>query len=428
MTVEQPKKEELTIYSYIDDPNSATLECALKNGAYEGLKKALKMERDAVTEEVKNSGLRGRGGAGFPAGIKWSFMPKEPTPEKPNYLVVNADEGEPGTFKDREIMNKVPHKLIEGIVIACYAMRSHRSYVYVRGEMYGAYAALQKAIKEATDAGYLGKNILGSGYDCDIILHRGAGAYICGEESALLDSLEGKRGHPRMRPPFPAQKGAFSMPTTVNNVETIAAVPWIIIHGADGYRKWGTEKSPGTKVFSVSGHVNNPGNYEVALGTPLRQIIEIAGGMKDGKAFKACFPGGSSCPLLGADFLDTPWDYESLMAAKSMLGSGGIIVMDEDTDLVRVMWRVAKFYAHESCGKCTPCFEGTWWMEKMLARILRGEGVPEDLKTLKDVADNIDGKSFCPLGEAAAWPVRSLVVRFPEEFDKYIPAVAGAKS
>jgi NADH-quinone oxidoreductase subunit F len=343
-------------------------------------------------------------------------------------VVANADESEPGTFKDREIMNKVPHKLIEGIVIACYAMRSHRSYVYVRGEMYGAYAALQKAIKEATDAGYLGKNILGSGYDCDIILHRGAGAYICGEESALLDSLEGKRGHPRMRPPFPAQKGAFSMPTTVNNVETIAAVPWIIIHGADGYRKWGTEKSPGTKVFSVSGHVNNPGNYEVALGTPLRQIIEIAGGMKDGKAFKACFPGGSSCPLLGADFLDTPWDYESLMAAKSMLGSGGIIVMDEDTDLVRVMWRVAKFYAHESCGKCTPCFEGTWWMEKMLARILRGEGVPEDLKTLKDVADNIDGKSFCPLGEAAAWPVRSLVVRFPEEFDKYIPAVAGAKS
>ncbi len=413
-------REKQTIFSYRHHPDSASLRTAQENGGYEGLRKALELEPDQVTEIVKGSGLRGRGGAGFPAGVKWGFMPKEPTPERPNYLVVNADEGEPGTFKDGEILREVPHKLIEGILIAGYAIRAKRCYIYIRGEFVKETEILENAIREAKDAGLVGENIGGKDFSLDIIVHRGAGAYICGEESALLDSLEGKRGHPRMRPPFPAQYGAFGMPTTVNNVETIASVPWILVNGADAYRQWGTEKSAGTKIFSISGHVNKPGNYECALATPLSELIGIAGGMLDGRKFKACFPGGTSCPLLSAEHLDIPFDYESLSEAGSMLGSGALIVMDETTDLIKVMARVAKFYAHESCGKCTPCHQGTWWMVAIFNRILRGEGLKEDPDTLLSIAKNIMGNSFCPLGDAAALPVASLVERFPSEFERHI--------
>ncbi len=418
---EVPKNNQ-TILSYSHQPDSTSIEVALTNGAYGGLRKALGMQPDEVTEVVTKSGLRGRGGAGFPAGVKWNFMPKEPTPERPNYLVVNADEGEPGTFKDREILLKVPHKLVEGIAITCYAIRAKVCYIYIRGEFVKEAEILQKAIDEAREAGFIGKNSPGSEHSVEIVVHRGAGAYICGEESALLDSLEGKRGHPRMRPPFPAQVGAFGMPTTVNNVETIASVPFIVLNGAEGYRQWGTEKSAGTKIFSISGHVNKPGCYECALGTPLGELIEIAGGMLDGSKFKACFPGGTSCPLLKAEHLDVPFDYESLAEAGSMLGSGALIVMNDSTDLIRVMCRVAKFYAHESCGKCTPCHQGTWWIVQIFERVLRGEGRKDDPDTLVSIANNIMGNSFCPLGDAAALPIVSLVERFREEFEQYTSA------
>jgi NADH-quinone oxidoreductase subunit F len=416
---EIPVKER-TILSYRHLENSASMRVAVDNGAYEGLREAFAMTPARVIEIVKASGLRGRGGAGFPAGVKWGFMPKSPTPERPNYLVANADEGEPGTFKDREILHRVPHKFIEGCVIAAYAVRANRCYICLRGEFIREDQILEKAIKEAVEAGYAGRNILGSGFSSEIVIHRGAGAYICGEESALLDSLEGKRGHPRMRPPFPAQVGAFGMPTTVNNVETLSAVPWILVNGADAYRRWGTAESPGTKIFSISGHVNKPACYECELGTPLRELIEIAGGMRDGISFKACFPGGTSCPLLSSDHMDLPFDYESLMAAGSMLGSGGLIVMDETTDLVKIMARVARFYAHESCGKCTPCHQGTWWMVKIFERILKGHCLKEDPETLLSIAKNMMNKSFCPLGDAAAGPVASLVERFPSEFERYM--------
>ncbi|MFH1676986.1 MAG: NADH-quinone oxidoreductase subunit NuoF [bacterium] len=407
-------RENRTIFSYCHVADSHTLKTALDYGGYEGWKKARALQPDEIIDIVKASGLRGRGGAGFPAGVKWSFMPKNPTPDKPNYLIVNADEGEPGTFKDREILAKVPHKLIEGILIACRAMRSTQCYIYLRGEFVKEYDILKKALSEAMGAGLLRES------GCKIIIHRGAGAYICGEESALLDSLEGLRGHPRMRPPFPAQVGAFGMPTTVNNVETIAAVGWILQNGSDAYRQWGTEKSPGTKIFSISGHVKKPGNYECALGTTLRELIEIGGGMTDEAGFKACFPGGTSCPLLGKDHLDTPFDYESLAAAGSMLGSGGLIIMNEKTDLIKVMARVSNFYAHESCGKCTPCYQGTWWMARIFERIILGEGKPDDPQILLDISNNIIGNCFCPLGDAAAFPVKSLVERFIVEFEHYL--------
>jgi NADH-quinone oxidoreductase subunit F len=333
-----------------------------------------------------------------------------------------ADESEPGTFKDHEIMRKVPHKLIEGIVITCWAVKAHICYIYLRGEYVDAYRILSGALKEAEEAGFAGKNILGSGFDCEITISRGAGAYICGEETALLESLEGKRGYPRMRPPYAVTYGAFGLPTVINNVETIASVPWIVLHGAAQYRLWGTEKSPGTKIYSVSGHVNRPANYECALGISLRDLIDTAGGMLDGREFKACLPGGTSVPFLDREQLDVAMDYQSLPAAGSMLGSGGVIVMDESTDLVKVVHRTSRFYERESCGKCTPCHQGTWWMSRIFERILQGGGTPDDIVTLREVAGNIRGKSFCLLGDASAESVISLIDKFPSEFDRYISA------
>jgi NADH-quinone oxidoreductase subunit F len=413
-------KENQPILSYRHEHDSHTLAVALKHGAYEGLRKALGLQPPEVTEIVKASGLRGRGGAGFPTGLKWSFMPKEPVPGRPHVLAVNADESEPGTFKDHEILLKVPHKLIEGSLITCWANHAHLCYVYVRGEYSRAHDILRAAVKEAEEAGFLGKNILGSGFDCEIVLHRGAGAYICGEETALLESLEGRRGYPRPRPPYAVTYGAFSLPTVINNVETIAAVPWIILNGAQAFRRWGTEKSPGSKIYSVSGHVNRPGNYECPLGTTLRDLIETAGGMLDGRSFKACFPGGTSEAMIGRDHLDIPMDFESLAQAGSMLGSGGVIVMDETTDLVKVLWRVSRFYERESCGKCTPCHQGTWWLRTILERILHGRGTPEDIETLRDISNNMLGQCFCLLGDSAAAAVLGLLDHFPSELDRHM--------
>ncbi|MCG3151463.1 MAG: NADH-quinone oxidoreductase subunit F [bacterium] len=410
----------LAIFEYRDIPGSHTLGVARQYGAYESLRQVLaENDPDQVIEVVKASGLRGRGGAGFPCGLKWSFMPKEDG--KPHYLVINADEGEPGTCKDREILSKVPHKMIEGILIGCHAIRANKAFIYIRGEMWKEYHVVVNAVKECYEAGLLGENILNSGWSCDIVVHRGAGAYICGEETALLDSLDGKRGHPRMKPPFPAQAGAFGMPTTINNVETLAAVPAIIRYGAAWYTSFGTEKSPGTKIFSLSGHVNRPGNYEVPLGIPLSTFVNDYGqGMRHGRAFKAVMPGGGSSQWLGPEHWDVPLDYEALRNAGTMLGSGAVMPMDETTCIVEGVWRLAKFFQHESCGKCTPCFEGTWWIERMLRRILIGEGKLEDLDILVAAASNIEGKSFCPFGDAASWPVQSTIKRWREEFEHHI--------
>jgi NADH-quinone oxidoreductase subunit F len=412
--------EKQAILSYRHDPHSTDLKTAIENRAYEGLKAALKLQPVEVTEIVKQSGLRGRGGAGFPAGMKWSFMPKEVAPGRPHVIAINADESEPGTFKDRDIMSLVPHKLIEGALIVSWANHAHICFIYIRGEYTKAYNVLNHALDEAKAANLVGKNILGSGFDCEIIVHRGAGAYICGEETALLESLEGKRGHPRTRPPYAVTYGAFGLPTVVNNVETIAALPYILANGAQAFRQFGTEKSPGSKIYSVSGHVNKPGNYECELGITLRELLNTAGGMLDGHEFKACFPGGCSAALIGKEHLDTPMDFESLAQAGSMLGSGGVIVMDETADMVRVLWRVSKFYMRESCGKCTPCHQGTWWLTKIFTRIIEGKGTPEDIDTLHDITHNMLGTCFCLLGDSAAEPVKSLLNKFSSEFDRYI--------
>jgi NADH-quinone oxidoreductase subunit F len=416
---EVPENSQM-IFFYRNQPGSATLRVALENRAYEGLKKALTMTPEQVTQEVVKSNLRGRGGAGFPTGKKWLFMPPKVEPGRPHFLVANADESEPGTFKDHEIMVRVPHKFIEGCLVTCYAIHSNQAYIYIRGEYSSAYESLVNAINEARSSGYLGKNILGSGFDCEVSLYRGAGAYIRGEETALLDSLEGKRGYPRQRPPYAVTCGLFCKPTVVNNVETISVVPYILDNGAGAYLKHGTPKCPGTKIFSVSGHVNKPGNYECEFGITLSDLIETAGGILNGGKFKACFPGGSSSPMLGAEYLDLPLDFDSVQAAGSMLGSAGIMVMDESTDLVKIMRRVTRFYEHESCGKCTPCHQGTWWMSRIFERILSGGGTPEDVDNLYDIACNIEGNTFCLLGDAAAMPVKSLIERFRHEFDKYI--------
>ncbi|MCE9624480.1 MAG: NADH-quinone oxidoreductase subunit NuoF [Deltaproteobacteria bacterium] len=373
-------------------------------GGYGTLKKLFAMQAKDVIEEVKKSGLRGRGGAGFPTGMKWSFVPQDNP--KPKYLCVNADESEPGTFKDRYILELDPHRLIEGIVICCYAIRSHAAYIYIRGEFVFPYHRLEAAVKEAYAKGYLGKNILGSGYDLEVVVHRGAGAYICGEETALMESLEGKRGMPRLKPPFPAVVGLFGCPTVINNVETISALPYILENGPDAYRKYGTEKSPGTKLFCVSGHVQRPGNYEVPLGYPLKKLIyEDCGGMRDGKALKAVIPGGSSVPILtAAEAEEVTLDYEGLAAKGSMLGSGGVIVMDETVDMVKSLTNLAHFYSHESCGQCSPCREGTGWSHKILKRILAGEGRPGDIEQLEKNADHMMGKTICVLADALAMP------------------------
>lgn len=390
-----------------------------QHGGYDALKKALaEYQPEGLVDLVKQSGLRGRGGAGFPTGVKWGFLPKD---GRPRYLVVNSDEAEPGTFKDRELIERNPHQLIEGMIISSYAIGAREAYVYCRGEFLEGYEQLSRAVKEAYAAGFLGDNILDSGFSLNIFVYRGAGAYICGEESALLESLEGRRGNPRLKPPFPAVAGLYGMPTIVNNVETIANLPPIVTYGAEWYASMGTEKSHGLKIFSVSGRVNRPGNYEVPLATPLRTLIdEYAGGMQEGRTIKCVIPGGSSVPLLTPDKLDTPLDYESIVQAGSMLGSGGCIVLDDSVCIVKAAHRLVKFYREESCGKCTPCREGTYWMADILERMEAGLGDENDLSILMDVADNINGKCFCPLGDASIGFMVSAIKHFRDEFEAHV--------
>jgi NADH-quinone oxidoreductase subunit F len=391
-------------------------------GGYEALKKALGMTAEQICEEVKASGLRGRGGAGFATGVKWSFMPKDDG--KPHYLVCNADESEPGTFKDREIIRWTPHALLEGCAIGCLGIRAETCYIYIRGEYTEPYRILAKALEEAYAAGALGANAFGSGRRIDIIIHRGAGAYICGEETAMMNSIEGRRGNPRIKPPFPAQAGLFAMPTTINNVETLAAVPHIIDRGAAWYASLckSSPKSTGTKLWSVCGHVQRPGVYEVTMGTPMKELIfDICGGMRPGRTFKAVIPGGSSVPIMNADDIeDCPLDYEGIQAHGSLLGSGGMIVMDDSADMVYQIWRLARFYAHESCAQCTQCREGTAWTVKILERILKGQGKEEDLQLLLDLGENMTGKTICVLSDSCATPVASGIRKFRGEFDAYI--------
>ncbi|MDD5360744.1 MAG: NADH-quinone oxidoreductase subunit NuoF [Ignavibacteria bacterium] len=387
------------------------------NGGYSALQKALKeMKPEDVTNEVKSSNLRGRGGACFPTGLKWTFMPK--TGDKPKYLCCNGDESEPGSFKDREIFEKNPHQFIEGVLLACYAMGINAAYVYIRGEYYTWINILQTAIDDAYKKGYIGKNILGTKFSTDIYIHRGAGAYICGEESALMNSIEGKRGYPRVKPPFPAAYGLWGCPTTINNIETLANIPEIIKNGAEWFSKIGAPKHPGTLLFGVSGHINKPGVYELPTGTPLMTIInDICGGVLGGKEIKMVIPGGSSMPPLTRDeCLKANMDNESLKEFGSSIGTAGVMVMNEDTDILKVLIRIAKFYYHESCGQCTPCREGTGWLLRVLKRIDAGNGRMSDLDLLTSVAQNIEGNTICALGDAAAWPVKWTVKKFRKDF------------
>ncbi|MCX6138402.1 MAG: NADH-quinone oxidoreductase subunit NuoF [Ignavibacteriales bacterium] len=405
-------------YILPDIPEYHRIDVYESNGGYAAFRKALGMKPDEVTDEVKKSNLRGRGGACFPTGLKWTFMPK--TSDKPKYLAVNGDESEPGTFKDRQIFEQNPHQLIEGILIGCYAMGITVAYVYIRGE-YGKWIKmLQAAVDAAYEKGYIGKNILGSGFSTEIYLHKGAGAYICGEESSLMNSIEGERGYPRIKPPFPAQRGLWGCPTTINNVETMTNVPLIITKGWEWYSKIGNVKHPGPILVGISGHVNKPGVYEVPTGVPLLELIHTyAGGIPGDKKLKAVIPGGSSTMILRADQLDgVCMDADSLKAAGSSVGTAGLIVMDEETDLIRILSRLAKFYHHESCGQCTPCREGTGWLHKVLERFEHHQAKTEDIDLLLDIANNIEGNTICALGDAAAWPVQSMVRRFRGEFEK----------
>jgi NADH-quinone oxidoreductase subunit F len=405
----------------IGAPDSHTFSVYQSHGGYRALQRALKeMTPEQVTDEVSASGLRGRGGAGFPTGRKWSFVPKDSP--KPKYLVCNADESEPGTFKDRLLIEKDPHAVIEGTILAAYAIQSHLAFIYIRGELVFGSRVLEKAIEEVRQAGYLGKDILGSGYDLELILHRGAGAYICGEETALLSSLEGGKGWPKVKPPFPATHGLFGCPTVVNNVETLAAIPWILDRGAGKYAALGTEKSKGTKLFSVSGHILRPGVYEVEMGYPLKRFLEEdCGGVPGGRGLKGVIPGGSSVPVLRADEIDeVQLDYESIQSAGSLLGSGGFIVMDDSTCMVKAAWNVARFYAHESCGQCSPCREGCHWLQKIFWRIENGQGSEKDLALVASVSGNIMGNTICPLGDAAAMPAGAFVRKFRDEFEQHI--------
>jgi NADH-quinone oxidoreductase subunit F len=390
-------------------------------GGYAQLKRifAEKMTQDDLINEIKKSVLRGRGGAGFPTGLKWSFMPKAFAGDK--YIVCNSDEGEPGTFKDRDIMRYDPHSVIEGMIIAGYAMGAVRGYNYIHGEIFEIYQRFEEALDEARAAGYLGQNILGSGVNFDLFAHHGYGAYICGEETGLLESIEGKKGQPRFKPPFPASFGLYGKPTTINNTETFASVPFILGMGAENYLNLGKPNNGGTKLFSVSGHVNRPGNYEIPLGTPFATLLEMAGGMRGGRKLKAVIPGGSSAPVLPGDvMMDLTMDYDSIAKGGSMLGSGAVIVMDETVCMVKSLERLAYFYHEESCGQCTPCREGTGWLYRIVHRIEHGEGRPEDLDQLNRVTDNIMGKTICALGDAAAFPVRSFIKHFKSEFEYHI--------
>jgi NADH-quinone oxidoreductase subunit F len=411
---------ERLLFTDIDEPGLDTLAVYERRGGYASLRKALAMASEDVLSELEASGLRGRGGAGFQMGTKASFLPKG---SMDKYLVCNADESEPGTFKDRELMQKSPHMLIEGIVIASYAAGATRAFIYIRGEYVLQADVLQAALAEARNAGYLGEHILGSGHSLSLVLHRGAGAYICGEETGLLDSLEGKRGNPRLKPPFPANQGLYQGPTLINNVETLSTVPAIVRMGGAEYAKLGVESSTGTKIVSVSGQVRRPGNYEIELGIPSREIIyELAGGPPQGHALKCWFPGGSSAPVLTAEDLDVPYDFDSLAKAGSMLGSGAIIVVDDSTPILLLAMKVARFYRHESCGKCTPCREGTNWTVKMLERIDAGEATPMDLDIMASVCEHIIGNCLCVLGDAMAMPIGSMIAKFRPEFEAHIEA------
>lgn len=419
---ESAKSDRLHLFKYVEDPDQYKLDTFVGHGGYVAWKKVLDgMKPDEVIAEVKTSGLRGRGGAGFPTGMKWGFIPKDSP--KPRYLCCNADESEPGTCKDRVLMERDPHAVIEGMAIASYAIGCHLMFIYIRGEF--AYCAdqMEAAMKEAYAKGYLGKNIFGSGFDLDMIVHTGGGAYICGEETALLNSIEGHRGTTRIRPPFPAIEGLYECPTIVNNVESLASVPHIINRGGDWYKTLGTEKSCGSKIFSLSGHVKRPGNYEVELGFSLKKLIydeAYGGGILGDKKLKGVIPGGSSTPFLLPDMIDVNLDYESLVEKGSMLGSGAVIVFHEDTCIVWVIKKLIHFYRHESCGKCTPCREGTGWLEKIINRIEAGQGKPGDVEKIEDICNNIFGRTICPLGDAAVMPIQSTLKLFRDEWQYHI--------
>jgi NADH-quinone oxidoreductase subunit F len=405
----------------IDVPDSHTLTTYASRGGYRSWQQVVQnIKPEQLIDLVKASGLRGRGGAGFPTGMKWSFVPKDNP--KPKYLVCNADESEPGTFKDRLLIEKDPHAIVEGTLISAYAIQSHTAFIYIRGELVFGTVRLERAVEEAYRAGYIGKNILGSGYDLDVIVHRGAGAYICGEETALLSSLEGSRGWPKVKPPFPATHGLFGCPTVVNNVETLAALPWIIAHGPAAYAAIGTEKSKGTKLFSVSGHIAKPGVYEVEMGYPFKKFLEEdCGGVPNDKRLKGVIPGGGSMPVLRPEEIEkVNLDYESVQAAGSLLGSGGVIVMDETTCMVRAAWNLARFFAHESCGQCSPCREGCHWMEKIFHNIEYGDGEKNDLDLILNISGNIMGNTICPFGDAAAMPAAAFIKKYRDEFDAHI--------
>jgi NADH-quinone oxidoreductase subunit F len=401
-------------------PNLQQIDVYQSLGGYAGLAKALREYKpDEVIDIVKKSGLRGRGGAGFPTGMKWGFVPKGIG--KPIYLCVNADESEPGTFKDRVIIERDPHQLLEGIAISAYALGCHQAFIYIRGEFVCGSETLNKAVAEAYEKGLLGKNILGSGFDLDLIVHRGAGAYICGEETALLESLEGRRGHPRLKPPFPAVVGLYGAPTVINNVETLANVSHIINNGPEWYASIGVERNAGTRLFGVSGHVVNRGVYELPMGTPLRELLfEHCGGIREGRKLKAIVPGGSSVPVLTADQIDVPLDFDSIAKAGSMLGSAGVIVMDDSVCMVKAALRLSKFYAEESCGQCTQCREGTEWIHRILTRLENGNGKRGDLELLLDICANMKGRTICPLSDAAAMPIESYIQKFYTEFEAHI--------
>jgi len=403
-----------TLTAHWDEPDSFTLEGYRRSGGYQALPMALGMDPDAVIQMVKDSGLRGRGGAGFPTGVKWGFIPQGD--DKPHYLVVNADESEPGTCKDIPLMLAIPQALVEGAIIAAYAIRANRAFIYVRGEVLHVIRRVHHAVKEAYEAGYLGENILGSGFSLDVTVHAGAGAYECGEETALLDSLEGRRGQPRLKPPFPAIAGLYACPTVVNNVESIASVPYIVRHGGEAFASLGTERSTGFGIFSLTGHVTTPGQYEAALGVTLRELLDLAGGVRAGHSLKFWTPGGSSTPLFTDEHLDVPLDFEAVGKAGSMLGTRALEIFDETTCVVRATLRWTEFYQHESCGKCTPCREGTYWMVRVLDRLDRGKGTEEDLDKLLDICDNIGGRAFCAFGDGAISPVVSSIKYFRDEF------------
>jgi len=409
------------IYTTMQFDQPWTLENYLKVGGYQALRKVLeqKMTAEQIIAEVKTSALRGRGGAGFPTGLKWSFMPKNYDGDK--YIVCNSDEGEPGTAKDWYILRYNPHALIEGMAIAAYTMGVKTGYNYIHGEIFEAYERMEAACEEARAAGYLGKNILGMGFEFDLHNHLGYGAYVCGEETALLESIEGKKGQPRYKPPFPASYGLYGKPTTINNTETFASIPYIIREGGQKFLELGRPNSGGTKLFSISGHVNTPGNFELPMGTPFKKLLELAGGVRNGNKLKAVIPGGSSMPVLpGEIMMETDLDYDSLQKAGSYLGSGAVIVMDETVCMVRALERLSYFYYEESCGQCTPCREGTGWLYRIVHRIEHGEGKPEDLNLLLDLCENIAGRTICALGDAAAWPVQGMLKHYRNEFEYHI--------